>query len=310
MLCFSIPGSALVHKELVEEIWFYRSQTFAQSTKRSYSTHRDAYLKFCAYMNLPSLPASSHTICLYAAFLAHSLKPSSIKQYIGIIGLMHKEFGLPNPLVGNWHLSSLLTGVKRVLGGAPQQKLPININILRGLRQQLNLTCSVDCSFWAICLVAFFGMFRKSHLLVTTASNFNPAQQFTKSDFTFFPWGALVRVRWSKTIQFRERVISIPISRVPGSPFCPATAVAKAFSFTPDSGDFSQAFQWIDPSLCLQPFTYSLFMSKLRTCLKNCGLKGLDFGSHSFRRGGGGGFLCLPGRSTHRTHQGARRLEI
>ena len=136
-----------------------------------------------------------------------------------------------------------------MLGGAPQQKLPINIDILRGLRQQLNLTYSVACSFWAICLVAFLGMFRKSHLLVTGASSFNSAQQFTKSDFTFFPWGALVRVRWSKTIQFRERVISIPISWVPGSPFCPVTAVTKAFCFTPDSSDTSQAFQWIEKKI-------------------------------------------------------------
>ena len=27
-------------------------------------------------------------------------------------------------------------------------------------------------------------------------------------------------------------------------------------------------------------------MTKLRTCLTKCGLQGMDFGSHSFRRGG------------------------
>ena len=264
----------------------YRNQTFASSTKRTYTTHRDTFLKFCAFMNLPAVPALSSTICLYAAFLARTLKFSTIKQYLGIIGLMHKELGLPNPLLGNWHVSSLLTGVKRVLGNAPQQKLPITFDVLRKLHNVLNLSCSVDASFWAICLVAFFGMFRKSHLLVSKVGSFDPARQFTKEDFQFFPWGVLLRVRWSKTIQFRERVIQIPLVRVPGSPFCPVAAVSWAFSFTSQAPVSSQAFQWVQPNLSLRCFTYSLFMNKLRACLNQCGLAGMDFGSHSFRRGG------------------------
>ena len=92
-----------MYRELTEEIAFFRNQTFAQSTKKTYSTHRDTYLRFCHFMNIPSVPASTHGICLYAAYLARSLKFSSIKQYLGIIGLMHKEFGLNNPLSGNWN---------------------------------------------------------------------------------------------------------------------------------------------------------------------------------------------------------------
>ena len=286
MPIFLLLGLAQVYRELAEEVVFYRYQTFATNTKRTYRTHRNSYLRFCSYMNLPSVPASSQTICLYAAFLARSLKFSSIKQYLGIIGLMHKEFGLPNPLLDNWHVSSLLTGVKRVLGDALQQKLPITLDILRRLYSQLNLSYSIDAPFWAICLVAFFGMFRKAHLLVSKVDSFNPDQQFTKADFRFFPWGALVRVRWSKTIQFRERVVHIPLPRVTGSPFCPVSAISRAFSFTPMASDSSQAFAWVHPSLSLRAFTYSLFMSKLRSCLNNCGLLGRDFGSHSFRRGG------------------------
>ena len=137
-------------------------------------------------MGIPPIPAHSYNICLYAAFLAWSLKSSSIKQYLHIIGILHKEFGLGNPLLENWHLTSLLTGIKRVHGSAPMQKHPITFNILRGIHSHLNLTCSVDASFWAICLVAFLGMFRKSHLVVTGNGSFDSAQQFTKSDFQFF----------------------------------------------------------------------------------------------------------------------------
>ena len=286
MLSFSVLGSAQVYKELIEEIAFFRNQTFAPSTKKTYSTHRDTYLRFCQSMNLPSVPASTHGICLYAAYLARTLKFSSIKQYLGIIGLMHKEFGLDNTLIGNWQLSSLLTGVKRVHGNAPKQKLPINFDILRGIHSQLDLTYSVDAAFWAICLVAFFGMFRKSHLLISKVGSFDPGKQLTKADFSFFPGGALIRVRWSKTIQFREKVVQIPLIAAPGSLFCPVAAISRAFSFIPNISSDTQAFQWIHSSLKIRPFTYGFFMAKLRTCLTKCGLHGMDFGSHSFRRGG------------------------
>ena len=157
-------------------------------------------------MGLPSVPASTHSICLYAAYLACMLKFSSIKQHHGIIGLMHIEFGLDN-LIGDWQLSSLLAGVKCIQGNAPKQNLPINFDILRGIHSQLNLTYSVDAAFWAIWLVAFFGIFHKSHLLITKVRSYELGKQLTKANFSFFPGGILVQVHWSKTIQFREKVV-------------------------------------------------------------------------------------------------------
>ena len=162
MLIFLLLGLAQVYRELAEEVVLYRNQTFATNTKHTYNTNQTSYLRFCRHMKRSSVPASPQMICLYAAFLARSQKFSSIKQSLGIIGLMHKEFGLPNPLIVNWHVSSLLTGVKRVLEDAPHQKLPITLDILRRLYSQLNLSFSINASFWAICLVAFFGMFHLS----------------------------------------------------------------------------------------------------------------------------------------------------
>ena len=273
--------------ELSQEVCSYHNQAFAVSTKNTYSTHRNTFLHFCAFMGVPSVPASSRTICLYAAFLACTHKFSSIQNYLNIIGIIHKEFCLPNPLKENWHLSSLLTGIKRVKGNLVKQKLPITVNILLHIHEYLNLSSSVNASFWAICLVAFFGMFRKSHLLAKTEKSFDPKKQFVRSDFEFCPWGALVKVRWSKTIQFRERTILIPLPRVAGSPLCPVGAILHAFSFSPKAGLDDQAFVWVDPvKLIPQSFTYNLFMSKLREVLHSAALSGADFGTHSFRRGG------------------------
>ena len=187
----------------------YRAHYFAESTKSSYRTHRNTYFRFCASMGYDPVPVNPERLCQYTAFLARSLCVSSINLYLNVIGILHRQFGLPNPLINNWPLKTLLTGFRRSNSHPSHQKLPITPN--------LNMSCSFDASFWAICLVAFSGMFRKSHLLPTSTSAFDATKQLTKDDFQFFTWGAQLTIRWSKTIQFRERVVRIPLPLIPYS---------------------------------------------------------------------------------------------
>ena len=67
------------------------------------------------------------------------MKVSSIKNYLGVISLLHKEFGLHNPLTDNWPLKSLLLSIKWVKGGEVAEKLPITPNILSGIYSKLNM---------------------------------------------------------------------------------------------------------------------------------------------------------------------------
>ena len=178
--------------QLCKEVHKFRSQIFAESTKQTYKSHRDTYLRFCQYMGYPPVPAQPDHLLQYAAFLGRTLKPQSVRSYLNIVGILHKEFGLPNPLHNNWPLKSLLTGMSREKGLTPAQKHPMTPDILIKLRSQLNLDSSLDASFWATCLVAFFGMFRKSHLLPTHANRFDPAKQITKADIRLLHWGTLI----------------------------------------------------------------------------------------------------------------------
>ena len=236
-------------------------------------------------MGYTPVPVQTPHLLQYAAFLARSLKPQSLRGYLNIIGILHKEFGFPNPLIDNWPLKSLLTGIKRKVGAPPNQKLPITEAILLRLHSTLNFTLSFDASFWAICLVAFFGMFRKAHLLPVSSGKFDSSKQLTKADFRVFPWGTVITIRWSKTIQFRERVVEIPLPCIPRSRLCPTTAIIHAFSFTPSTPD-SQAFNWVPtPSSDPQIFTYALFLRKLRDHLSLIGVDPKLYAGHSFRRG-------------------------
>ena len=271
----------------MSDVLFFRQATYAHNTKRTYRTHQRAYTKFCELMKVPLVPASSTLLCMYAAYLARFLLPRSVCLYLNFVGLLHKEFGFINPLSDNWALSTVLTGIKRVLGTPPKPRLPISIDLLRGIRSRLNLNSSRHASFWAICLVSFFGLFRKSHLLPVSAHTFNPKQLFTRADFSLFSSYILINVRWSKTIQLGQRIITIPLVAIPSSPLCPVSAVKHAFSLSPSCPPEFQAFCWHDSSLFkASVFTYKSFMTCMRQCLTELGIKPDQYGSHSFRRGG------------------------
>ena len=109
-----------------------------------------------------------------------------------------------------------------------------------------------------------------------------------------FPGGALLEVRWSKTIQFRDRVVHIPLPYIPSSVLCPIASVLRAMAFTKSADAQSHAFCYFDTKH-LRPkcLTYRLFLVRLRECLSMLGYSPSSYAGHSFRRGGGGAPLPL-----------------
>ena len=59
--------------------------------------------------------------------------------------------------------------------------------MLLQLYDRLGLGNSADALFWPICLVSFYGMFCKFHLLPVLTLSFNLCKQLTKADFKIFP---------------------------------------------------------------------------------------------------------------------------
>ena len=90
-------------------------------------------------------------------------KPTMVKQYVGTIGLLHKELALENPHTDNYFVKSLFRGIKRVKGDSQVQNLLITIDIVLRIFKMINSNSSFESSFWVACLTAFYGMFSKSN---------------------------------------------------------------------------------------------------------------------------------------------------
>jgi hypothetical protein len=146
------------------EAYAFRNAAYASTTKKTYKSQANCYLKFCLGHRLTPFPSS---LVSYCAFLARSLSANSIPGFLNVIRVMHLEAGYSNPLCDNWELSSIQKGISRLLGKPPVQKSPITVKILLDLFKTVT-NSAFDVAFWAACLIAFLGFLRKSTLLPST----------------------------------------------------------------------------------------------------------------------------------------------
>ena len=239
-----------------------------------------SYLSFCAYYGYQPLPAAGSTLNRYAAFLARSLSASSIPAYLNAVRILHLEHGLTDPTKNNFHLATTLRGIRRAKGLTVSQKKPITPQILLALRKKLNW----HATFWAVCLVAFFGLLRKANLLCKGSTQFNPSQHLRRQDIMFFANWAIVINRWSKTIQFSQRILTIPLPCIDQHPLCPYTALKHAFNLVP--APLSGPAFGVPSPRGLIPLTYGKCDSMLKSLAAAINLDPSQISGHSFRSGG------------------------
>jgi hypothetical protein len=267
------------------EVKKFKSSTFAVSTQRAYRTHRDSYLAFCKYMGYTPVPATSEVLCRYVALRARSLKCLSVKQYLNIVRLLHLEWGLENPLLNNFALQCVLKGLRRAAGDVTVQKLPITPELLIQLLSCLDLSSSVDACVWGAGLLMFFGLLRRGNVLVNSAATFDSSKHLRRGDIKFHSLGLTAVIRSSKTVQFQERHIWVPLTRLCDSPLCPVLAIYNALSLVKSAHPDGPAFM-INTPRGLRPLTCRMFVHRVQECLHSLGLDAHRYAGHSYRRGG------------------------
>ena len=268
----------------MSEVRAFTGKTYAESTKASYRTHLRTYIRFCFKFGLTPVPASQVTILSYIAFLARSLKPTSIANYINIVRLLHRDAGLANPLEDNFEVRNLQKGIARELGSPPKQALPVTCEILVIIRDHLCFLSPIDVSFWAACLTGMFGFLRKSTLLPKNASE--PGREcLLRGDLEMPNDTAFsLHVRRTKTIQCGERVLIIPYCACPDSLLCPVSAMLELLQVAPPNVNlplFSYRFRG---KICW--WSHGPFVQKFRDILEEAGFDPTKYSGHSFRRGG------------------------
>lgn len=266
--------------ELQQEAAGLKNKAWANSTTVTYQTHLRCYLHFCDAIQKLAIPADSELLQLYVTYLAKvkKLKYSSILQYLNIVPHVHKLSGFSNPISEDYQLKYLLMGVKRTLGTAQTPVDAITPRQLLAIKSGLHFDNVTDLAVWCACLIAFYGLLRPGN--VTVRTSFQQDKDLRRIDITSCSWGYLLRLRHTKTIQFREKELDIILPYIDNE-LCPATAIKLFLAQTPYADLFG-------PLLLTQnncALSYHLFRSVLHRALLKAGIAS-NIQGHSFRRGG------------------------
>ena len=134
-------------------------------------------------------------------------------------------------------------GLRRVMGDRVSHTFPITIDILLRIFHSFQPRNVFHACIRAAFLVAFFSFLRISNLVLYTLTEVHSSASFflRRRDITFTASGAYLHVFKTKTIQFKQKILEIPLPVIPNSILCPVTALTTYFSLVPASSD-SQAF--------------------------------------------------------------------
>ena len=275
-------------EELAKERRRFEGAHYASSTQKTRSVQVHAYISFCETFedSIEPYPCNDDQVCLYMTFLARRLCYSSIRNYLSALCNHLKDLGCTPIDYKSHKIKKCMTGIRRIKGDGTKQAAPLLPAGLLRLFAMLQPTLG-HTAVRAAMLLSFRGLLRKAHVTLSDAA-------FARRDVSFQPWGLLISVRKSKTIQFKEKVHKIPVAKVANRDLCAYYWVRRHFLECPAPPD-AQAFR-VPRTGHSVPLTYNFYLSVIKHLCEAAGLDQSQFSTHSLRRGGAT-FLRLCGAS-------------
>ena len=120
--------------------------------------------------------------------------------------------------------------------------------------------------------------------MVTGQKAFDKNRQLCHSDVLIGEKGLLVQFRRSKTNQFGNRMLLVPVLAIPGSVLCPLEAYSNMLRLITAKGD-GPAFV-LPVKETLVPVTYQVLQKFIKKCVAKLRLDPGLFSSHSLQRAG------------------------
>ena len=252
--------------ELLQEWGEVRSRCWSDNTWKSRKSQWKRYNDFCTEFDLVPIPADVETVGIYIVYLSRTCCYVTIANYISGVWALHDHWGVPHIDPTSFILRSTLQGAKRLLGCESVQSDPLSPEQMKMIWAVLDLSVCADVQFWTALCLMYRCLLRVSHVVASPHTIRNKDIVHTRE-------GVDVCIRSSKTIQFRERKVIVPVIRASGSVLCPCAYL-----------QYYMAGQDLQPEAPLFPYTYNMFSNRLKKVCIRAGLQG-RFTTPSLRRG-------------------------
>ena len=259
-------------------------QALRPKTSRCYDLLFRNFLGFCICTNITMSCMGIDEIMAYLEYLVdNGVSVHMVSNNVSAIRAKFVMYGLPHDLL---HHPRIAYFIKSLKINRPLTVTPRNIMSLNTLSNLVHLCQSLTSgdSFKAIFLIAFFGFLRISNLAPQSLTQFDPSRHLTPSDVKISKKSMKLLIKWSKTMQTRDRTHTITLPRLYPSPLCPVTALTSAMSqYSPGPQD--PLFQ-VRTMSGFKPITESRLRKVLSKLVIKLGLPKGHFTFHTFRRSG------------------------
>ena len=190
-------------------------------------TYLRAFQLFCTHFKFPLFPVTKATYLAYLAFLSQSLKSFSlVRNYLSILSHINKSLRYICAFLGDYDSRLANRAVRRLLGDFTARKHAMSVDILLQISRQFDSGNVFHTCMAALFIVAF-SFLRISNLVPRTLSDLSHRNPLflRRSSVRFSSRGAVLSVTRTKTLQFNQRILEIPLPLIPGSPLCPVSAL-------------------------------------------------------------------------------------
>jgi hypothetical protein len=189
-----------------------QANSFAKGTRKNLKSSIKTFLIFCVKFGRPICPTDRSTLISFAQLMSLTVGYAHIKSLFWAIKLMHKALDATFP-EDDFQVDSTMKAIKRQLAGTPFQTLPITPEILSQMYLFVDINDPEQLALWCSILTGFRCLLRKSNLVPVSLDKFAPETGLSRSKI-LIPEDkdiALVYLNWSKTNQFGNREMVIPM---------------------------------------------------------------------------------------------------
>lgn len=248
------------------------------NTKSTRSSQWRIYVEFCSVNGLEPVPASVLTIARFLLYKSQSSKFSTVNNYFSAIVSLHKYHGFDADYRSTYFMKLLMEGLRHRLGDAVQQSESLTVVQLKDMSKFVNFSDDREVMLWGSIVLSFRSLLRKSNILPENYSDISD-HVVRCNQIRWTNYGCCLEVVSSKTIKCRERILRIPLVRVPGSPLCAVHYIEKAWQKKPSLD--SPIFVYNN-----KPILYREGLSYIKHLVSCIGLDPTRVGFHSLRRSG------------------------
>ena len=212
--------------------------------------------------------------------------PDSVGNYQSAVRTFMALLGLPIPNPHEKEMQMFTQGLKRLMDHEVKQAAPITPEILIKMSRVVNYTNQTDMVAWVATLIGFTMFLRKSNLVPDTMEEFDPRMQFRRQDFNSTgPLSVMMtEITWAKNIQFRQKILRLPVLPVENKAICPVIWVHFMINQVPANPEDPAFTIWKDGEK--KALSANQLIARIRNWLQLIKEDEEQYSLHSLRRGG------------------------